>query len=245
MRRLLLALLLASTSWAAIAYVAGTTASLTVAPGRSGNGTFDIIVPAGCAAGQTAIAICYSDSGTIAGSVDWTQATGSPWGLGALPRLALFYKVLTAALDTCVITIGGTAAGSASAGAVAVYSGVDPTTPVEVIGSGSIGTGTPMTALSINMGSANSWALGLCGRGDNEACANESIGGIVATERWDCGTNEGDDAMVNLYDRAISLAASGAGTSATSATDPWVSVLIALKPYVSAIDTKAFFMLFP
>lgn len=247
MRRFLLALFLVTVpSWAAIAYVTGTATSLVNAPGGTGNNTFNVIVPAGCAAGQLAVVLAYSDSGTIAGSADFTQATGSPWGTGALPRVALYYKILTAAVDTCAITITGTATGSSSVGAVAVYSGIDPTTPVEVIGSGSIGTGTPMTALTINTASANSWALGLAGRGDNEACANESIGGIVATERLECGTNAGDDALVNLYDLAQgAAAATGAGKSATSVTDPWVSLLIAIKPYVSTIDTKAFFLLFP
>lgn len=238
-------LLVAACAFGAIAFVAGTAPAINAAPGLTGNGSYNVIIPAGCAAGQTAVCAVYSDSGTIAGSSDWTQLTGSPWGAGALPRVAIFIKVLTAALDTCVITIAGTASGSASVGGVAVYSGVDPTTPVEVIGAGSRGTGTPMTATSIDLLSTNSLVIGVAGRGDNEACASESIGAVVATERFDCGTNEGDDAMMNLYDRVVaSAAASGAGTSATSETDPWVSVLIALKPYVAAVNTKAFFLLF-
>src|SRR5512138_1789141 len=124
MRRLIFLLpLLMAVSFGAIAYVAGTAASLTGAPGLTGNGTMNVIVPAGCAAGQLVVVLVYADSGTIAGSSDFTRVPGSPWGAGALPRVACFYKILTAALDTCVITISGTAAGSSSVGALAVYSG--------------------------------------------------------------------------------------------------------------------------
>lgn len=240
-----LLLLFVSCAIGAIAYVTGTASSLNNFVGVDGSGTFNVIVPSGCAAGQLALCLVYADSGTISGSGDWTQVTGSPWGDGALPRLASFYKILADSLDTCAITIAGSGSGAASTGAMAVYSGVDATTSIEVIGSGSIGTGTPMTATSINVVTAGSWVLGLAGRGDNEACESESIGGVVATERLEYGTVLGSDAMVNLYDLTMeSSGASGAGTSATSTGDPWVSVLIALKPQGAAVNTKAFFHLF-
>jgi hypothetical protein len=81
----------------------------------------------------------------------------------------------------------------------------------------------------------------LCGRGDNEAASGQSFGGSTTgvTEYADAGTTSGNDSEVSAYGKRIdtSGSSSGNGSATTSATDPWVSVLIEIKsitPFDSA-----------
>jgi hypothetical protein len=176
--------------------------------------------------------LLYSDQGQGSTPAGWDQVSGSPWG-SSTPKLQAFYRFLQAGDSNPVTTISGSGTNISHCAAIATFNGVNSTTPIEVVGAASAGTGTPMTAASIDTLTNLAWALGLCGRGDNESASGQSFGGSTTgvTERFDSGTSAGADSQVSLYSKEISPAgATGQGSAVTSATDPWVSVIIALKP---------------
>jgi hypothetical protein len=216
-----------------IAFKGATDSGTTGAPGRTGNGTISVTLPT-WAAGDFVIIVLYSDQGSGAittPSSGWTQVTGSPWGSGT-EKLQAFYRIMQTGDGNPTITISDSGTNMSHVAAAAVYTGVDAT-PIGVVGTASAGTGTPMTAGEINVATANSFVLGLCGRGDNESSSGQTFGASTTgvTERFDSGTSEGSDSQVSLYDKlAVSTGNCGNGSATTSATDPWVSVLIALKP---------------
>ncbi len=226
----------------AISFGVATASGTAAGYGRNNNGDLTITLPTGWAAGQLAIIVLYSDQGGGSVPVNWTQITGSPWG-SATPKLQAFYRFLQAGDANPVTTISGSSATSSHVAAIATYNGVDITTPIEAIGTASAGTGTPMTAGSITTLTGGAWALGLCGRGDNEVAGSQTFNGSATgvTERFDSGTAAGRDSQVSLYDKQIASAgATGNGSSATSATDPWVSVIIALKPAAAQATAYSF-----
>lgn len=90
-----------------------------------------------------------------------------------------------------------------------------------------------MTHATYNTATNNAMALSCSGRGDNENASGQTMGGSATgvTERLDGGTDQGNDSQVSMADKLIATAgAAGAGSSTTSATDPWVSVGLALRP---------------
>jgi hypothetical protein len=205
----------------------------TAADGRSSNGDFTINLPANWVAGQLAILLIYNDQGTCAEKTTtaWTQITGSPFGSN--PTLQIFRRFLQVGDTTWTFTVSNSGTNLSTCAGIMTFGGVHATTPIEVIGSASTGTGSPMTAGSINTLTNGAWAVGLCGRGDNETTDNQSFGASTTgvTERLDAGTNAGNDSQVSAYSKEIALAgATGDGSADTSATDPWLSVIIALKP---------------
>lgn len=223
----------------AIYFVAGTAKATTGAPGRTGDGDMTATLPAGWSAGDLALIVLYNDQGSGSIASGWTQVTGSPWG-SATPKLHAWYRFLVGGDSGPTITISGSAALAAHCANVVIYRNVNTATPVEVVGTASAGTGTPMTAGAITTGSNNSRVLGLCGRGDNESASTQTFGGSSTgvTEQLDGGTSEGNDAQVSLYDKLYptSGTSSGNGSAATSATDPWVSVLLALKLATAGVN---------
>jgi hypothetical protein len=215
----------------AITFGVATAAGTNTGAGLSGSGDLTIPLPTSWAAEQLAIIVLYLDGGTASTPTGWTIVSGAPWG-SATPKLYAFTRFLQAGDSNPITTISSSGT-LCSVGAIVTYNGVNTTTPVEVVGAASAGTGTPMTAAEITTLTAAAFALGLCGRGDNEVAGSQTFGGSATgvTERLDSGTLTGDDAEVSLYDKEIaSPGATGAGSATTSATDPWVSVIIALKP---------------
>ena len=221
----------------AITFGVATAAGTTTAFGRGGDGTVTVTLPTSWAVGQLAILLVYLDQGACSvttPATGWTEVSGSPWG-SATPKLRAFYRFLQSGDVDPIITVTGSSGTLQTTAAIATFVGVDTSTPVEVVGAASAGTGTPMTAAEITTLTAYAWALGLCGRGDNETSSGQSFGGSTTgvTERLDAGNGVGDDAQVSIYSKEItSPGATGAGSAATSVTDPWVSVIIALRPGV-------------
>lgn len=216
----------------AISFGVATAAGTSTAQGIGGNGSFTVTIPTGWSAGQLGIIVCYLDQGTASINNSWNTVSGAPWG-SSTPKLYAFYKFLQSNETAPTITISGSTGTLASCAAMMTFNGVSNSNPIEVVGTASSGTGTPMTAAGITTLSKNSWALGLCGRGDNESASGQSFGGSTTgvTERLDAGSAQGDDSQVSAYSKLIvSPGATGNGSATTSATDPWVSVIIALKP---------------
>ena len=223
----------------AITFGVASTSGTTAMTGLSGDGTLTTPLPTSWAAGQLAILVIYLDQGTASTPTNWTSISGNPFGSGT-EKLYIFRRFLQAGDADPASTISGSGTNLSSVGAIATYNSVDTTTPIEVIGTASAGTGTPMTAGGITTLTNGAWALGCCGRGDNESSSgqtfNSSATGVA--ERFDSGTSAGNDSQVSLYDKAIATAgATGDGSSTTSATDPWVSVIIALKPFTVSLPT--------
>lgn len=217
----------------AIAFVDAEDATTTAAPGRSNNGDLTVTFPQGYTpiTGQFALFPVYLDQGDASTPTNWTEVTGSPFGTGT-EKLCVFYRVLVAGDSAPVTTISGSGVNLVASAGMVVYGGVDTTTPIDGVGSGNQGTGTPMTATGFDPTTDNAVVLHICGRGDNETAGNQSFGGSTTgvTERLDAGTNAGNDGQVSIADKLIATGASGDASSDTSATDPWVSVIIALRP---------------
>ncbi len=215
-----------------IAYGVGTAKTNTAAPGRTGNGDLTCTLPTGWTAGHLCLLILWSDQGTGSTPNGWTEIPGSPFGSGT-PKLQVFRRFLQAGDSDPVTTISGSTTGASHCANLCTYSGVNTVTPILTIGSAQANTGSPMTALSITTGSDDAVVLGICGRGDNEDASGQAFDGSTTgvTERLDGGTNAGDDSQVSMYDKAFpSLGTiTGDGTATTSTTDPWISLLIALK----------------
>ena len=215
----------------AITFGVATASGTAAGAGRTSNGALTIPIPAGWTEGQFALILLYNDQGSGSVPTGWTQITGSPWGTDT-PKLQAFYRFLLTGDTNPVTTISGSAVNMSHCAAMATFNNVDLITPIQVVGTPSVGTGTPMTAGSITTLKNGAWVLGLCGRGDDENSSAQSLGGstVGVTERFDSGTGEGNDSQVSLYSKEIAaLGASGAGSATTSITDPWVSVLIALE----------------
>ncbi len=223
----------------AIAFGVGTGKTNTAAPGRTGNGPLTATLPANWVPGDLAIIILYSDQGSGSVPSTWHEITGSPFGAGT-EKLQIFWKFLGETESDPVTTISGSGTNISHCANVVTYSGVNPTTPISVIGTPSNGTGTPMTAGAITTTSGDQMVLGCCGRGDNEDASGQTFGGSATgvSEQLDGGTNAGNDSQVSMYEKliAVSGTSSGNGSADTSATDPWVSVLIALKAAPSAVS---------
>lgn len=223
------------------AYSTGTAKSTTTAPGRTGNGDLTIDFPPSYTpvAGDFALIFLYHDQGT--GSLPsggWAEVTGSPFGSGT-EKLQIFSKVLAGGESAPVTTISGSGTNVSHCANMAIYTGVGA---IGAIGAASVGTGTPMTAATINTTVNNSIVLGIAGRGDNENASNQTFNasttGVV--ERLDGGTGAGNDSQVSMADKSYPTAATATGTfsSDTSATDPWVCVQIELLPTTPFNDAR-------
>jgi len=217
-----------------IGFGVATAAGVTSGFGRGGDGTLTITLPTDWRVDHFAILLVYLDQGTCSVTTPasgWTEVSGSPWG-SATPKLRAFYRFLQSGDVDPIITVAGSSGTLATGAAIATFVGVCRSTPIEVVGTASAGTGTPMTAAEITTLTNKAWALGLCGRGDNEAASAQSFGGSATgvTERLDAGSSGGDDSQVSMYSKEITTkGATGAGSATTSVTDPWVSVIIALR----------------
>lgn len=220
----------------AITIGVATATSNTTAPGRAGNGDLTIPLPASWAAGQVAVILLYSDQGSGSTPSGWNQLTGSPFGAGT-QKLQVFWRVLETGDTYPVTTISGSSGTLSHCAGIVTFNGVDFGTAVEAIGAASNGTGTPMTAGAVNTVTDGAWAVGGCGRGDNESASGQTFGGSATgvTERLDAGTSQGDDSQVSMYTKEIATGgtSTGAGSATTSATDPWVSLIFVLKAAVN------------
>lgn len=208
-----------------------TAASLTAAPGRTGDGTIAVTLPTGWAAGQVALIVVYNDQGDASTPTGYTEITGSPFGAGT-EKMCVFYKTLWSADADPVTTISGSTTNAAHVAAMITYNNVDTSNVIDVIGAASNGTGTPMTCNGVTTGYDSSWVVVFAGRGDNEDVNTQTINASATgvTERTDAGTSAGNDALVDIYDKAInSKGATGDASAATSITDPWVSVMVAIR----------------
>lgn len=223
------------------AWSTGTAKSTTTAPGRTGDGDLTIAFPPSYTpiAGDFALIFQYHDQGT--GSLPaggWAEVTGSPFG-SATPKLQIFWKVLAGGEAAPVSTISGSAAGASHCANMAIYTGVGS---IGAIGTASAGTGTPMTAAAINTTVNNAIVLAVSGRGDNENASGQTFGGSSTgvNERLDGGTDQGNDSQVSMADISIATSgtSSGAASSTTAVTDPWVSVQIELKPSTPFDDAR-------
>lgn len=221
----------------------GTTAADSAGGGgaRTGDGTLTCTFPSGYTpvAGHFALMIVYSDQGSGSTPSGWSAVTGSPFG-GGTEKLDVFYKVLAGGESDPVTTISGSTTNMSHCANMAIYTGVGS---IGAIGTASNGTGTPMTAGGITTTQDNSIVCCLCGRGDNENSSgqtfNSSTTGVA--ERLDGGTAAGNDSQVSMYDKTIATAstATGDGSATTSATDPWVSVIIELVRSTPFADARA------
>jgi hypothetical protein len=200
--------------------------------GRTGNGDLTCTFPSGYTptAGHFALMIVYSDQGSGSTPTGWSAVTGSPFGVGT-EKLDIFYKVLVGGESDPVTTISGSTTNISHCANMAIYTGVGS---IGAVGTPSNGTGTPMTAAAITTTVNNAIVCACSGRGDNENSGSQTFGGSSTgvAERLDGGTAAGNDAQVSMADKsfATSGTSSGSASSTTSATDPWVSVQIELKP---------------
>ena len=213
------------------------------AQGISGNGDLVVTLPIGWAAGQVALLLLYLDSGDGSTPSGWTEVTDSPFGSGT-EHMCVFYRRLEVGDGNPTTTVSGNS--GCAAGAMMTFAGVDTAVPIEAVSADSQGTGTPMIAYSVNTVTAGAWAIGCCGRGDNEVAGSQAFGGSTTgvTERLDAGTNQGADAELSAYSKEIaSVGATGEGTAVTNATDPWVSVIVVLQPLPEPAATYGDFWL--
>ncbi len=198
--------------------------------GRTGNGDLTCTFPSGYTpvADHFALMILYSDQGSGSLPTDWTEITGSPFGVGT-EKLQIFIKVLVGGESAPVTTISGSGTNISHCANMAIYTGVGS---VGAIGTPSNGTGTPMTAAAIVTTVNNSIVCACSGRGDNEVAGSQTFGGSATgvAERLDGGTAAGSDSEVSMADKTIATSGTdtGAASSTTSITDPWVSVIIEL-----------------
>ncbi len=222
-----------------IAYAVSTTNSLTAAPGRTGDGTFDVTLPTSWAAGQFALMVVYTDAGTISnGTSSWNVVTGSPFGSTTL--VYLWWKFLEVGEVAPTMTVSGHATNDSAVGAIITYTGVDGSAPISKIGTATTSVGTPMTAGAVTTDWANEMLLGIAGRGDNDASSGETFGGSATgvTERVEAGTNTGNDSLITIYDKTqASPGTTGDGSVTSAITDPWVSLIVTLKPEQENLKT--------
>ena len=209
--------------------------------GRTGNGDLTCTFPSGytATAGHFALMIVYSDQGSGSTPSGWSAVTGSPFG-GGTEKLDIFYKVLVGGESAPVTTISGSGVNISHCANMAIYTGVGA---IGAIGTASNGTGTPMTAGAVTTTANNAIVCACSGRGDNENASgqtfNASSSGV--NERLDGGTAAGNDSQVSMADLTIATSgtSSGSASSTTSATDPWVSVVIELTPSAPFTNARA------
>lgn len=219
-------------------YSTGNTAGTTAADsaggggGRTGNGDLTCSWPSSYTptAGHFALMIVYSDQGTMSTPANWSQVTGSPFGSGT-EKLAIFYKLLAGGESAPVTTIAGSGTNISHVAQMAIYTGVGS---IGAVGTASAGTGTPMTCGGVTTTANGSIVCMCCGRGDNETAGSQTFNASATgvTERLDGGTASGNDSQVSMADKSYptSGTATGNGSSTTSVTDPWVAVMVELKP---------------
>jgi hypothetical protein len=218
----------------------GTTAANSDGGSRSGDGAVSITFPATYPyklKGDFAVILLYSDQGSGSVPTDWAEVTGSPFGAGT-EKIQVFYKVLAGGDSDPSTTISGSAANMSVCAQMMIFQGCK----IGAIGSPSNGTGSPMTASAINTTADNSIVLFLCGRGDNESSSGQTFGGSTTgvVEILDGGTDAGNDSQVSCAYKKFptSGTTSGAGASTTSATDPWVGVMVELIPTTLFTDSR-------
>ena len=195
---------------AAITFGAATTASINGAPGRTGNGDISVTLPTGWTAGQVAIMGVYNDQGDASTPTGWTEITGSPFGTGTV-KLCVFTRVMWSGTTAPTTTISGSGTNIAHVAAIATYNNVDTVNIIDVIGTSSTGTGSPMTCGGVTTNYDSSWVVVFAGRGDNEDVNTQTINASATgvTERTDAGTNEGNDAMLDATYFGTMLVQSG------------------------------------
>lgn len=137
---------------------------------------------------------------------------------------------------------GGSAVGAAS---IAVYRGVDTTTPMDAtpVTGESGSTQTTWTPPSITTATADAWVLSIVGSGDNnELTLNTANGFTTRMSGPDYDTTTGGDVAAGLADYELSTA--GAATmpvweQAAVGPDYWVGATLALRPAGGAATVNA------
>lgn len=218
----------------------GTIAADSDGGGSTGNSTLTCTFPTGYTPlkGDLAVMILYLDQGSATTPTNWSVVSGAPFGAGT-EKLYIFYKKLAGGESSPQTTISGSAVNLANCAQIAIYKGGN----IGTVGTGSNGTGTPMTATAITTTQNNAWVLFCCGRGDNENASGQTFNASATgvTERLDGGSAAGNDAQVSMADKffATSGTSSGAGSSTTSATDPWVGVMVEIIPSTDFTDARS------
>lgn len=221
-------------------FVGASVTSTTTGDGRTGDGALTVNWPASYTptAGHMAVIVLYNDQGDGSTPADWTEVTGSPFG-GGTEKLCVFYKLLAGGESAPSTTISGSGTNVSHSAGMVVYSGVSA---IGAIGTAANGTGTTPACNAITTTADGSVVVALAGRGDNEVTGSQTFGGSATgvAERMDSGTSAGNDAQVSAADKTIATTGtSGAYSSTTSATDPWVCVLVELKPSTPFADQRA------
>ena len=218
----------------AISFVSGTTKTETAAPGRTGDGTFTATLSS-WSAGDLAVLILYNDQGSGAittPATGWTQLTGSPFGTGT-EKLQIFYRFMQAGDSSPTITISGSGTNISHCCNCAVYSGVDTSDTFHKIGTANQGTSATVTANGVTTTVDNCMLLFASGLGDNHSHSGQTINSSATgvTEQLDGGTNAGSDSQVQMCDKLIASAgATGNGSATAAGSDPFVAIIVALRP---------------
>jgi hypothetical protein len=187
----------------------------------------------------------YNDQGDASTPTGWTEITGSPFGTGTV-KLCVFTRVMWSGTTAPTTTISGSGTNIAHVAAIATYNNVDTVNIIDVIGTSSTGTGSPMTCGGVTTNYDSSWVVVFAGRGDNEDVNTQTINASATgvTERTDAGTNEGNDAMLDATYFGTMLVQSGrvdgmvSGAAHTTAhTVRPAFEIIRTKPGVSTVSS--------
>jgi len=211
--------------------------------GTAADGDLTVTTPAGWSDGQLGILLLYLDAGDGSTPTGWTEVSGSPFGSGTA-KMCIFRKFLDIATDsTAVTTISGLS--GAAGGTIFTFNGADGTTPVEAVGQdSSMTSGATAYGYSVNTVTDSAWALICCGWGDNGVAAAAKFDGSTdgVTDYAAGGSSVGDDVGYGVGYKPFNTAgATGVGQMAApgGGNDPWVGVVLVVKPAAAAATTIA------
>ena len=205
---------------------------------RSSDGDLTVFIPAGADTGSFAVMTVYLDAGAASTPTDWTPVSGNPFDDGT-EQMYIFWRFLPEAASNPVTTISGLS--GVAGGSIFTLNGVDPDTPIEVVGEDSTATSTVCYGWSINTSTDSAWAVIVCGWGDNGVPTFTKFGGST-TGCFNItagGSSVGNDMAVSVGGKQFDAAGATGEGSMSMSNVPWVTVVLSIKPAAAAATTVA------
>ena len=225
------ALLLAPLAQAAISFVGGNGVV------SSTNTSLTFTAPTGTTAGDLMLVQL-----TVRGGSATTFAAPSGWTLlrrdnNSLLAQAVYYRFATASEPASYSWTFSPS--NRAVGAIAVYRGVDTTTPIDASGGQSNAASLSVTAPSITTTVANARLVGFFGTANGNAAFTPPSG---MNERVDLGTSAGPNGATITVTDSTQAAAGATGTRTATATTSASNIgqLVALRPAVVVLTPGRF-----
>jgi serine protease AprX len=203
--------------------------------------TLDLPVPADANVGDLLIAqVAYNANGAIETPAGWNVIDVFNHPTKPIMQ-GLYWRAATSSEPAHYSFVLTSGKADTAAGAIAAYSGIDLTDPIDAVAGEATGSSTSVVAPSVTTSQPDTTLIGFFTVRDDGSLTPPS----GMTERWDVGSAAGvgaiGETMAEAADEVVPTAGStGTRTASAQASDGGIGQLVALRPATDTTSTDPF-----